>query len=75
MESCLIYIPSLGGLWEELRRWLLAAVQRAAARFAALAPERTQSPESRALVTGGPRRFWTPTATASCAMPIPICTT
>lgn len=50
MESCLIYAPGLGGLWEELRRWLLAAVQGAAARFAALAPERTQSPESRALV-------------------------
>lgn len=50
MEYCLTYAPSLGALWGELGRWLWAAVQRAAARFAALAPERTQRPESRALV-------------------------
>lgn len=50
MEYCLTYTPAVGELWGEVKRRLWAAVRRAAARFAALTPERTQSPESRALV-------------------------
>lgn len=50
MESCLIYAPGLGALWGELRRWLLAAVQGAAARFSNRTSEKTHRSESRALV-------------------------
>lgn len=50
MESCLIYIPSLGALWGELGRWLRAAVQRATARFSNRTSEKTHRSESRALV-------------------------